>query len=283
MVKFTIYWFDKIFKNACVYLIIFCTVYNAVYGENLQPFTLMAGWWSTIESWVSGGVHWVVEKDGLRFLLTRLQSLVTFGLWAEGMNPKKILFFLLPVIVCLWIGVCWIVKGNPFHYILCQGCYSHYRDKVPLKKKEEEEFAEINSALQTNLQENVDKRVADVREKIEARRRQLTEALKKLEAEREAEVKELRARHKLEEDEVKGRCRQGVRALTKEYKEEVEQMKEAVKHLRVSVSNMLEEQGTVEQSRSELECPVGMKDTSLFSSPTGLYGGDEASCEDLAV
>ena len=72
----------------------------------------------------------------------------------------------------------------------------------------------------------------------------------------EQELAVLRAKHKAEEEEVKKRCKEKVKALEEEFNAEVEEMKESIRELKVTLSNTEMEEEVMEQTRSELECPV---------------------------
>ena len=72
----------------------------------------------------------------------------------------------------------------------------------------------------------------------------------------EQELAVLRAKHKAEEEEVRKRCKEKVKALEEECNAEVEEMKESIRELKVILSNTEMEEEVMEQTRSELECPV---------------------------
>ena len=72
----------------------------------------------------------------------------------------------------------------------------------------------------------------------------------------EQELAVLRAKHKAEEEEVRKRCKEKVEALEEECNAEVEEMKESIRELKVTLSNTEMEEEVMEQTRSELECPV---------------------------
>ena len=67
-----------------------------------------------------------------------------------------------------------------------------------------------------------------------------------------------RAKYAAEEEAVLRSCQQKVATLEADYKAEVENMRESVKELRVILSSGSVEGAVMEQSRSELECPVGI-------------------------
>lgn len=66
----------------------------------------------------------------------------------------------------------------------------------------------------------------------------------------------LRAKHKAEEEELRNRCKEKVEALEEECNAEVEEMKESIRELKVTLSNTEMKEEVMEQTRSELECPV---------------------------
>ena len=72
----------------------------------------------------------------------------------------------------------------------------------------------------------------------------------------EQELAVLRAKHKAEEEEVRKRCKEKVEVLEEECNAEVEEMKESIRELKVILSNTEMEDEVMEQTRSELECPV---------------------------
>ena len=72
----------------------------------------------------------------------------------------------------------------------------------------------------------------------------------------EQELAVLRAKHKAEEEEVRKRCKEKVEVLEEECNAEVEEMKESIRELKVILSNTEMEEEVMEQTRSELECPV---------------------------
>ena len=72
----------------------------------------------------------------------------------------------------------------------------------------------------------------------------------------EQELEVVRAKHKAEEEEVRKRCKEKVDALEEECSLEVEEMKESIRELKVILSTSEMEEDLMEQTRSELECPV---------------------------
>ena len=72
----------------------------------------------------------------------------------------------------------------------------------------------------------------------------------------EQELEVVRAKHKAEEEEVRTRCKEKVEALEEECSLEVEEMKESIRELKVILSTSEMEEDLMEQTRSELECPV---------------------------
>ena len=72
----------------------------------------------------------------------------------------------------------------------------------------------------------------------------------------EQELEVVRAKHKAEEEEVRKRCKEKVEALEEECNVEVEEMKESIRELKVILSTSEMEEDVMEQTRSELECPV---------------------------
>ena len=72
----------------------------------------------------------------------------------------------------------------------------------------------------------------------------------------EQELEVVRAKHKAEEEEVRKRCKEKVEALEEECNVEVEEMKESIRELKVILSTSDMEEDVMEQTRSELECPV---------------------------
>ena len=72
----------------------------------------------------------------------------------------------------------------------------------------------------------------------------------------EQELEVVSAKHKAEEEEVRKRCKEKVDALEEECNVEVEEMKESIRELKVILSTSEMEEDVMEQTRSELECPV---------------------------
>ena len=72
----------------------------------------------------------------------------------------------------------------------------------------------------------------------------------------EQELEVVRAKHAAEEKEVRKRCQEKVEALEEECSLEVDQMKESIRELKVILSTSEMEEDVMEQTRSELECPV---------------------------
>ena len=68
--------------------------------------------------------------------------------------------------------------------------------------------------------------------------------------------KVLRAKYSAEEEAVLRICQEKVATLEADYGAEVETMRESVKELRVILSSGSQEGLVMEQSRTELECPV---------------------------
>ena len=72
----------------------------------------------------------------------------------------------------------------------------------------------------------------------------------------EQDLEVVRAKHEAEEEEVRKRCKEKVDALEEECNVEVEEMKESIRELKVILSTSEMEEDVMEQTRSELECPV---------------------------
>ena len=129
-------------------------------------------------------------------------------------------------------------------------------DDEEVEDEKEEELEDITTSLHTRLQERVSSRVEEVRERIEERRRRMEEKVREVEAAMEEELEVVRAKHKVEVEEVEERCRVEVAGLQEECKKELKEMKKAVRELKVVLSASEVEEDVMEQSRSELECPV---------------------------
>ena len=268
-------------KNTCIYLLIICTIYRARYQEELDPIKLATTMWSDSVSWGKEWMCWSLDFSGemgdwpsdwassLSLLLGSFNfKLEHFGKqtikevhrideYFEGLDKYFVSLCpynsVLPHLMSIGLRTVSLVTISILFLWLFSPCLNTSKRRrqaeLNINPSEEQEFAEISSALRRNLQEIMKQRVDEVRGRIGARRKEFHEAVKKLKADRQTELKEVRARQKSEHEEVKGRCRNGVEALEQEYRESTE---EAVRQLRASLSSSLEELGVVEQSRSKL-------------------------------
>jgi len=126
--------------------------------------------------------------------------------------------------------------------------------------EEASDLEEIRSALQNELNQSVERRVEGVRARINSRKEEMQQRLAAAEAAMEQELEVVRAKHKAEEEEVRKRCKEKVDALEEECSLEVEEMKESIRELKVILSTSKMEEDLMEQTRSELECPVCLEE-----------------------
>jgi len=137
---------------------------------------------------------------------------------------------------------------------------SNSRSRRRRVAEEASDLEEIRSSLQNELNQSVERRVEGVRASINSRKEEMQQKLAAAEAAMEQELEVVRAKHAAEEKEVRKRCKEKVEALEEECSLEVDQMKESIRELKVILSTSEMEEDVMEQTRSELECPVCLEE-----------------------
>ena len=126
----------------------------------------------------------------------------------------------------------------------------------------EDDFAELNSHLQSDLKNQIVERINQVKADIKARKLQRDSNMSDLLEEQEKEISEKRSEFEIAKEIIEYKYREKLDALKQDVKTEILEMKESLKSLRIilSSSSALSSTETMSNTRSELECPVCLEE-----------------------
>ena len=128
------------------------------------------------------------------------------------------------------------------------------------KNSPEDDFEEINSHLQTDLNNKILDRINEVKREIKARNQDLSNNVKNLLSQQEAEVLAKQSEFEIAKDVIECKYKEKIKALTDETESEISEMKEALRGLRIILASSRDTVETVAATKSELECPVCLEE-----------------------
>lgn len=124
----------------------------------------------------------------------------------------------------------------------------------------EPNFEEFNQHLQNDLKNHILDEIDLVKKDIEEKRREMKQKIESSLSDKEEEMSIIEAKYSSDKKEVETKYKVEIDLIKKQFETEIKQLNENLKKFKVNLCFSVDHKERVDDSRSELECPVCMEE-----------------------
>jgi len=141
----------------------------------------------------------------------------------------------------------------------CKQKVSYTKNSIIECNVNEPDFEQINQHLQNDLKNHILDEIAVVKKDIEEKRNEMQKKIECSLSDKEDEMSIIEAKYMADKNETETKYKQEIDQIKKDFETEIKQLNENLKKFKVNLSTSVDNKDRVDESRSELECPVCME------------------------